>query len=114
MNDLFSLNSFDRLSKGMMELLQLCYTPLPAGTGSSETVMISPERHTHHHLNQSQSQPKMHVIRSPLLKREEEILAAIEKEFHDLGGFDPRVSLKDTPLGETSSWTKEVQVSQFL
>jgi hypothetical protein len=95
-----------------MEFLHLCYTPLTTGSGSTgcyvETI-VSPPEHHHHHLSHTAT-PKKHVLRSTLLKREEEILLAIEKEFQVLGGFDPRVGHKDTPLGETF-WTKEVQVS---
>ena len=88
----------------MMDLLHLCYTP--HGDECYIETKVTPTENHHH-----TATPKKHVLRSNLLKREEEILAAIEKEFEDLGGFDPRVGHKDNSLAETF-WTKEVQVSE--
>jgi hypothetical protein len=107
--DLLTLNSFDRLSKGMMRFLTLCYTPLIKQEGRIyQEIFVEQETESY----QTNSQ-KRWVLRANLLKLEEEILTQIESEFGEMGGFENRRGVKDSHVTETY-WTKEVQVNDHL
>lgn len=94
--DLMAYNSMDRLSKGMMQLLQLCFTPLP-----NNVIIESFETNKHGE--------ETLYLKSSLLKNEEDILELLEKEFNDIGGIEPREGLTNKP--KETLWTQEVQVS---
>ena len=93
--DLIAFNPMDRLSKGMTQLLQLSFSPLPQNLiiESIETNKLGEE---------------IKFLKSSLLKTEEYILNLIQREFTDLGGIEPRGGMKNKT--QETFWTKEVQV----
>lgn len=93
--DLVAFNSMERLSKGMTQLLQLCFNPLP------QNLIIES-------IDTNKRGEEIKYWKSSLLKAEEDLLTVLEKEFRECGGIEPRGGIKDKP--QETFWTKEVQV----